>query len=198
MLWEAMGHRHRHSLGTSCVPRALSAPHDPWALSAYGLGGGHGQGGRVPPISAPRLSRSVDTDEPLPTEAGFRWCCAGLYPRAKTGRGPPHSTSVPLVRASWCYAAGPAPRMQPGAPAWGLHLPCRVHPRAVGCTCHQVGPVTAAWLLNWPPGRPSLTMCYQLLCAHQVSGRYGLQEGLAPEERQGREGAQGLRPATPP
>lgn len=39
MLWEAMGHVHtRTQLGTSPVPRALSAPHRrPWALSAYGL-----------------------------------------------------------------------------------------------------------------------------------------------------------------
>lgn len=87
-----------------------------------------------------------------------------------------------------------------GTHAWGLHLPCRVHPRARGlhlCPA-QVGPVTAAWLLNWPPGRPSyLCVFIGYLCAPWVSGRYEAPGRAGSRKGWGGEGGGGLRPAAP-
>lgn len=119
---------HPHSLGTSCVPCALSAPHRrPWALSAYGWVGERGEGGRHPPGSlTPHLSPQCGHGrEPLPTEAGLRRVpVPGLYQRQdgpRDGRtqlsaaGPEPPGATPQALLPGCHG---------GAHAWGLHLPC--------------------------------------------------------------------------
>lgn len=138
---------HPHSLGTSCVPRALSAPHRrPWALSAYGLGGGAWAGREVPSrLSDTLLVPAAWTQMRAATHRSWLSlsACAGAVSAPRRAARRPHSTRCRWSRASWCYAAGPAPRTPWGCPRLG---PSPSMPSSFACP--WAAPVSC-------PGRPS-------------------------------------------